>query len=201
MKLGDAFARLTMVRALILGAFIASLYYFFIFDAGTTQQSSIASMRADIVSQQKQLTEVSQKLDRAIEYQRSAAEIGEALNKLLAYIPENFRLQDFMKTVSEEAKVAGLNIIRVSENHNSNYNSAKRTDFEELAVSVELQGTFAQHMTFLSNLTKQKQIFILQKFTMDRDQNNGAGNEMEVPILSFKGEIHAYRYIGGKSKS
>lgn len=200
MKLGEAFARLTMIRALILGAFIASLYYFFVFDAGTVQQAAIVTAKADIANQQKQLAEINQKLDRAHEYQRSASEMGEALNKLLAYIPENFRLQDFMKTVSEEAKVSGLNIIRVAENRSST-TSQKRTDFEELAVSVELQGTFAQQMTFLSNLTKQKQIFILQKFNLDREQVGGNANDTEVPILNFKGEIHAYRYIGGKSKS
>jgi Tfp pilus assembly protein PilO len=193
------FARLTMMRALILGAFVASLYYFFIFDSGTQQQSAIAAAKADIVNQQKQLTQINQKLDRALEYQRSASEMGEALNKLLAYIPENFRLQDFMKTVSEEAKMSGLNIIRVAENRGMG-NQAKHTDFEELAVNVELQGTFAQQMTFLSNLTKQKQIFILQKFTLDRE-GGANSNDVEIPILNFRGEIHAYRYIGGKSKS
>jgi len=199
LKIGEMFARLTMMRALILGAFVASLYYFFIFDAGTSQQSAIAAAKADIVNQQKQLTQINQKLDRALEYQRSTAEMGEALNKLLAYIPENFRLQDFMKTVSEEAKMAGLNIIRVAENRSMG-TQAKRTDFEELSVNVELQGTFAQQMTFLSNLTKQKQIFILQKFTLDREGNVNS-NDVEIPILNFRGEIHAYRYIGGKSKS
>lgn len=200
MKINDLFARLTMVRALILGIFLASLYYFFIFDAGTSQINAIAAAKADINIQKKHLEEVKQKLDRAHEYQRSAAEMGEALNKLLAYIPEGFRLQDFMKTVSEEAKAAGLNIIRVAENRNISQ-PQKRPDFEELAVSVELQGTFAQQMTFLSNLTKQKQIFVVQKFSMDKDQSSANHNDAELPIVSFKGEIHAYRYIGGKPKS
>jgi len=76
LKIGEMFARLTMMRALILGAFVASLYYFFIFDAGTSQQSAIAAAKADIVNQQKQLTQINQKLDRALEYQRSTAEMG-----------------------------------------------------------------------------------------------------------------------------
>src|SRR5258708_722850 len=105
-----------MLRALILGFFFASLYYFFVYDNGTAQENAIKAAETDKQQSSLQLTAVNAKLDKAHEYQRSAAEMGEALNRLLSYIPENFRLQDFMKVVSEEAKVSGLNIIRISEN-------------------------------------------------------------------------------------
>lgn len=206
MKVNELFARLTITRALILGLFFTSLYYFFMYDSGDMQVKAIAAAKSDITLQKKQLVDVTAKLDHAHEYQRSAAEMGETLNKLLAYIPENFRLQDFMKTVSEEAKVAGLNIIRVDESTglNSGPDQKQHPDFEELGVSVELQGTFAQEMTFLANLTKQKQIFLLEKFSMERMTGNvvvNNGDEVDSPMLNFKAEIRAYRYIGAKKKS
>ena len=189
-----------MPRALILGAFLTSLYYFFVYDNGDIQLKAIAATKADLATQKKTLTDVTAKLDRAQEYQRSAAEMGEALNKLLSYIPENFRVQDFMKTVSEEAKIAGLNIINISESRNTE--ATKSPDFEALGVSVDLQGTFAQEMTFLANLTKQKQIFLIDRFSLDgdasiRNSTNNSG-EQEAPMLAFKGEIKAYRYVGKK---
>jgi type IV pilus assembly protein PilO len=193
-----------MVRALILGVFLTSLYYFFVYDSGDAQSKSIAGAKADTNLQKKTLSDLTAKVDHAHEYQRSASEMGEALNKLLAYIPENFRTQDFMKTVSEEAKIAGLNIIHVGESTAFEAKSDKHPEFEALGVSVEFEGTFAQEMTFLANLTKQKQIFIVERFSLDRAGNatvHDASGEQESPMLSFKAEIRAYRYVGGKKKS
>jgi Tfp pilus assembly protein PilO len=171
------------------------------FDSGTVQIAQIAAAKQEHTLQTKQLAEINQKLDRAHEYQRSTSEMGEALNRLLSYIPENFRLQDFMKTVSEEAKIAGLNIIRVQEARGIQKSLEKKIEFEELAVSIELQGTFSQQMTFLANLTKQKQIFLVEKFTLEKDPNGGNAPESESPLLYFRAEIRAYRYVGAKAKS
>ena len=150
------------------------------------------------------MREMTEKLDRAHEYQRSAAEMGEALNRLLSYIPEDFRPQDFMKVVSEEAKIAGLNIIKIDEAKsnltNNRGDKEKKSEFEELVVTVELQGSFAQEMTFLADLTKRKQIFIVEKFQLSREPKS-SGSEPEFPVLSFRADIKAYRYIGAKAKS
>ena len=197
-RVTDALKRLTTARALILGLFFAALYYYFIYDNGDTITHNLAQAQSEINADQKKEKELTEKLDRAHEYQRSAAEMGEALNRLLSYIPEDFRPQDFMKVVSEEAKVAGLNIIRIDE-VNMAAQRDKKVEFEELGVSVELEGSFAQQMTFLANLTKRKQIFILDRFSLIR-QRNGA-NEADFPVLAFHANIKAYRYVGSKPKS
>ena len=200
MNISEMFARLTRIRALMLGCFFASVYYFFSYDNGMVQATTLVAANAEIEQQKKQLQEINAKLDKAHEYQRSAAEMGEALSRLLSYIPENFRLSDFMKVISEEAKVAGLNIIRIAETHSlpSATLGEKRNEFEELTVAVELQGTFSQHMTFLSNLTRQKQIFTIEKFLLEKDRESA---ESESPNISCKGEIKAYRYIVSRIKS
>jgi Tfp pilus assembly protein PilO len=187
--------QLTMGRAVALAFLFAALFRFFIYDDGSLKQTAIKTAEASLVQMQAELKAVDGKLDRAHEYQRSAAEMGEALNKLLAYIPEDYRLQDFMKVVSEEAKVAGLNIIRIVDVNSPS--KTPRKEFEELAVSVDLEGSFAQQLTFLSNLTKEKQIFTIDQFKMDKERTRV---EVDQPSVSFKGNIRAYRYIGEKAK-
>ena len=197
----DFLNKLTVARALIVGVFFAALYYYFVYDDGDTLVKSIQAAKTEIATQTKQIKDLGEKLDRAHDYQRSAAEMGEALNRLLSYIPEDFRPQDFMKVVSEEAKIAGLNIIKIDEAHSNTAVSdkEKKPEFDELIVTVDLQGTFAQQMTFLANLTKRKQIFIVDRFQLNRETRGGA--ESEFPILSFRADIKAYRYIGGRPKS
>lgn len=193
--MAEMIAQLSMTRALILGGLFASLFYFFMYDDGSSRVTAISDAHAQVKTMQDELKTLENKLAKAHEYQRSAAEMGEALNRLLSYIPEQFRLQDFMKMVSEEAKVAGLNIIRINEVAANNQQASK--DFEELTVNFDFEGTFAQQLTFLSNLTKQRQIFTVDRFRMDKER---ATVEQDVPSVSFKGDIRAYRYVGDKAK-
>lgn len=197
-KIKDLLRRLTILRALVLGGFLAALYYSLVYDNGDVLNRTIANAQKEIESQTKQLKDMNDKLDRAHEYQRSAAEMGEALNRLLSYIPEDFRGQDFMKLLSEEAKIAGLNIIRINEASTNNQKD-KKAEFEELLVQVDFQGSFAQQMTFLANLTKRKQIFIVDDFQFTKERNGGP--ESEFPVVRFHAAIKAYRYIGAKPKS
>lgn len=195
----DMLNRLTIVRAIILGFFLTSLYYFFVYDNGDGLVKQLDLQTKDIANTNRDIATTKMKLERAHDYQKSTAEMGEALNRLLSYIPEEFRAQDFMKVVSEEAKIAGLNILRIDDRGSKipvPTDKTKRADFEELSVDILLEGSFAQQMTFLSDLTKRKQIFVVDAFAMDRQGNPSI--ETEFPILSFRATIKAYRYVGGK---
>lgn len=200
-KVKEMLRRLTTARALVLGLFFAAIYYYFVYDDGTNLNRQITTAQGEIVTQGKKVKELNEQLDRAQEYQRSAAEMGEALNRLLSYIPEDFREQDFMKLVSEEAKIAGLNIVRITEvaPAANSVEAEKKAGFEELVVTVDFQGSFAQQMTFLANLTKRKQIFVVDKFNMTKQGTGPLATDL--PVLSFKADIKAYRYAGSKPKS
>ena len=66
-------------------------------------------------------------------------------------------------------------------------------EFEELILTIELQGSFLQHMVFLSNLTKINQILIIRKFNMTHSRD-GKGDES--PVVAMNAEIAAFRYRG-----
>lgn len=186
-----------MSRALLLGFFFTSLFYFFVYDSGATLMAAIKSGQSEIAEKQAQIRILNQKVAAAQEYQRSVDKMGSALNQLLSYIPENLRMQDFMRTVSEEAKIAGLNIISVAEVPTDNSNR-ESVAFDELALSVEFEGSFSQQMVFLSNLTKKKQIFTIDHFEMQRNQNT---SDSDLAVVNFKAVLRAYRYVKGKASS
>lgn len=187
----DIMKRITVARAMILGMVLAAFYYFMMFDPGMAQQQQIANNTNRITELQQTIEDNQRKLDRAAVYKKTASEIGSTINKLLSLVPEKFSMTDLMRIVSNEAKVAGLSLSTVTPGQTKV--SAMAPEFEELTVSVEVSGSFLQHMVFLSNLTKIPQILLTKKieFTHMKD-----GRGEEAPTVGMKLNILAYRYRG-----
>lgn len=183
--------RLTTARAMMLGAVLGALYYFMMFDGGTSQHTAIEAAKTTIAGLQKEITENQAKLDRAAVYKKTAAEIGTTINRLLGVIPEKFGISDLTKIVSNEARIAGSSLTNITPGIPEISQVAK--EFEELTVKMDMTGTFLQHMVFLSNLTKINQILIVRKFDLALTRE-AKGEEM--PVVHLVAEIVAYRYRG-----
>lgn len=190
-KLKDTLNRLTMGRALMLGIAIAGLYYWLLYNNGSSQIAAISAANAHIAEVQTQIDADQKKIDRAEEFKKTAAEVGSTINKLLSLIPEKFGMPDLMRIVSNEAKVAGSSLATITPNGSEIWKTAN--EFEELSLSIELNGSFLQHMIFLSNLTKINQILIIRKFDFSIVKE-GHGDEPNV--VKMVAEIVAYRYRG-----
>ncbi|MGE4133253.1 MAG: type 4a pilus biogenesis protein PilO [Bdellovibrionales bacterium] len=191
--INDILARLTVVRAMVLGMALAAFYYFMVFDPGVAQQAQIAATNSKIQDLQAQITGNQKKLDRAAVYKKTAAEIGSTITKLLSLVPEKFGMPDLMRIISNEAKGANLSLAAMSPQPSVVSHIA--AEFEELSVDVELSGNFLQHMVFLSNLTRINQILITRKIEFSY-QKDGKGDES--PTVGMKTLIVAYRYRGGQ---
>lgn len=190
-NLTDMLNKLSTGRALLLGIVIAVFYYFAVFDSGDNHKAQIAQSQARITELETQIQENQRKLDRAMVYKKTAAEVGSTINKLLSLIPERFGMPDLMRIVSNEAKVAGSSLVDIKPGSSEISSVAK--EFEEINVSVELNGSFLQHMVFLSNLTKINQILIIKKFDM------GVAKEAkgdEPALVKMSASIVAFRYRG-----
>jgi Tfp pilus assembly protein PilO len=187
----DVMNRITVVRAMILGMVLAAFYYFMMFDPGMAQQTQISNNTNRISDLQRTIEDNQKKLDRAAVYKKTASEIGSTINKLLSLVPEKFGMTDLMRIISNEAKVAGLSLSTVKPE--STKISAMAPEFEELIATVDISGSFLQHMVFLSNLTKINQILITKKIEFQH-QRDGRGDE--PPTVGMKVEIVAFRYRG-----
>lgn len=196
MNLTELINRMTMARALMFSLLLAGLYYAIRFDSGANLKSQIDSMQTQLTDKQAQLNGMQAKIERAARYKSSKAEYGETLKNLLSMIPEKFDDTDLERIISDEVKVAGSSLVGISGQVDSGRGSrgeAGLEEFQELAVAVEVQGSFAQHMIFLSNLTKVRQILIVKKISLESVL---AGNSNEPAQVKMSATIHAYRYVG-----
>ncbi len=188
-----------MGRALILGVVLGVFYYFLLYDSGEAQKAAITTGVARIEELNAQIADAQRKLDAAAVHKKTAAEVGGTLQKLLSSVPVQFGMNEVMRLVSNEAKVAGVSLIgmdpRISES--STLSSALSSEFEELGINVKLEGSFLQLMVFLSNLTKANQILIVRKFEIAQARE-GKGDE--APVIALSADIMALRYKGVESK-
>ena len=105
-------------------------------------------------------------------------------------------MSDLMRIVSNETKVAGSSLVGVTPK--TQEVSKVASEFEELNVSLELNGSFVQHMIFLSNLTKVNQILIVKNFDFSHVRD-GKGDDPAV--VKMVADIVALRYRGTNSES
>lgn len=195
MKINDVLNRISTSRAMIIGILLAAFYYFIVFDKGVTQTAQIEQNTAKIASLQDSIKQSQAKLDRAMVYKKTATEIGSTITKLLTLIPEKFAMPDLMRIVSNEAKVAGSSLADIKPATTQVSPVAK--EFEEISVTIELNGSFLQHMVFLSNLTKIPQILIIRKFDFALIKE-GRGDEPSA--VKMNAEIVAFRYRGAAAQ-
>lgn len=189
MNLHELFSRLTMGRAIILGFLATSLYYFMIFDDGTQVETAIQSNEAQMAQVNQELKSIQEKMERAQDYQRATSELGNSIKKLLSYIPAQFRIGQLMKMVSDEARISGLDIVRMTPKTVAEPNRVE--DFTELGTSMELKGQFDQLLKFMSNLTKKRQIFIFEKLDIKSGLSTA---EDQGDMIQVNAEIHAFSY-------
>jgi len=196
LSLADTVNRLTAARAMGIGFVVAALYYFVVYDSGVELQTANTASSARIQEINAQMVEMQQKLDSAAVYKKTAAEVGTTISKLLSLIPKDFTMADLKRLVSNETKVAGSSLSDIATK--STEVSAISPEFEEFSVTVDLQGSFLQHMVFLSNLTKVNNILIVRRFDLSHVKDNKGE---ESPTVKFTADIIAFRYRGEQPKA
>lgn len=189
MTIWEKINQISLGRAIIIGLVLATFYYYLGYNDGSVLTAQIASNKERSVAIQKEIKDEEVKIERINQYKKTTEALGESFNTFLAYIPEKLRNTDLMKIVSTEAKAAGANIARVSEQ-----GAGARGDFyEEVKVSVELDATFQQLMLFMSFLTKVDQIITISKLSISNLSNSLF--DAESSQLQITAELRGYRYL------
>jgi len=191
MNLTAMISRLTLGRAMMLGLSIAVIYYFMLYDDGSSLRQSIDSSRARLGQIEKEMRINDEKLQRAAVFKKTAEEVGSTIGRLVTIVPEKFSMPELMRLVSNESKVAGSSLSAIRPAGTMVWSVAK--EFEEVALDIELVGSFLQHMVFLSNLTKLHQILIVRRYDMAAQ---GDMRSDEAAVVKMSAQIVAYRYRG-----
>ncbi|MCB0383952.1 MAG: type 4a pilus biogenesis protein PilO [Bdellovibrionales bacterium] len=196
MTLADRMQQLTFGKALMFGLLIAGLYYSIGYDSGSELEVSIAQTKEQIQDKQTQIKGLERQIERIKTMQKVMGVLGTEFDSFLSYIPEKMSMPDLMKIISTEAKAAGVGINGIGEVTSSMAGGRATSEegqfYEEMIVEVELVGTYAQLLLFLSYLTKLDKILSISQLSMVSSAKIG---DRESPMITFKCFIKGFRYL------
>lgn len=176
-------------RMVIFSLVLCGLYYLVGYDGGATQRAAIESYSAQLTELQQKALKIDKEIEEIRALKAAQEKDAERLNVLLGFIPEKLSNFEMMRTLSNEAKAVGANINSIRD---SGPASGKPGEFyEEIGVDINLEGSFAQLLLFLSNLTRLNQIVTLNTLEI-----KGAG-AVDAP-LNMTAQIRGYRYVANK---
>lgn len=178
---------LTPAQACIIGLVIAGLLYFFVFGGNGSLVNSMKPIKKEKIKLAKDIKDRDIVIQEAVEYQKSIKKLGSTINKVVKYIPKNMSSTKMMRSLTDSAKVSGVNIIDVSDRGRVKASNSEL--YAEIPVSIKLEGNFTQIMMFLSNLTKLDNIITVSEFNIKSGARMGEG------IVAFSAVFVGYKYI------
>lgn len=196
MNLEEFLDQLEMTKAVLIGVVLSALFYFMFYDDGTSLESGIKTLQQQIQTNQKKIEEAKQAVIEKEKFANTKKLLGERFEQLIQYIPEDFSSTEQMKIVSNVAKTAGANILKISQTGRGE----KFNFYEEIRVDVELVGSYTQIMMFMSGLTRLKKVIVADNINLTSSNRGGSSkSEQEGGVkINFKSQLVGYRYIDDK---
>ena len=189
----DKLKSMSPASACLIGIVIAGLLFFFVLGGDGSLEKSLKPIRNKKVKLTKDIQEKEKIIKEAFEYQENIKKLGKAINKVIKYIPENMSSAKMMRSLTDSAKVSGVNIIDVSDKgrvRSKPGEAANEVLYDRIPVSIKLEGNFTQIMMFLSNLTKLDNIITVEELSINSNRRIGEG------MVAFSAVFVGYRYKG-----
>ncbi len=188
MTLQERINSMTRAMSVGVGAVLAVLYYFVLFNGGQREKIAVNSQRAQIEQTQQSIQQEERRYQEALQYKAQVEELGERYSILAELLPSDLNSSQLMRAISNEATAVGVNIVRVSEGR-----SGVRTEaYDALTVSVEFRGSFPQMLSFLAGLTRLSTVTSVSNVSI-RAQSQGGG---QGPVqVSFSADVLGYRVL------
>jgi Tfp pilus assembly protein PilO len=187
-------AELPWLHVLMFGFVAAALYYFGVFDDGTSMRNRLQETTTHLADSKKKLDETKKAMADAARFESEVKSTTEQFNKLIEYMPENMSQSDLMSMVAKQAAAAGAKVTRV-EPVSVVQNQTKIEVYDPVRVNVSLQGNFMQILGFLSNLSQVPRLLSFDKLNLATLGEGAASADLsEAPVLTFEGTLVGYRY-------
>jgi Tfp pilus assembly protein PilO len=180
------FGSLSHIKAGLAGVLIAVLYFFGASDSGDTVLQNIENAQIGLKEAKIEIEKMRKELNDVNEFEIKVKTTTSQFKELLKFMPEDLNIADFNKLVTREVAASGLRAKRIAPTGEKEV----KEFYSTIRIQVELEGTFSQIMTFMSNLSRSKQIFTFEGVELSRlSMENSSSNVL------FAATIVGYKYV------
>ena len=159
------------------------VYYFTFYDNGDWLKKQTAEVHTRIQAEGQKIQKQKDEITRLLNYKKAVEREARAIGYFLSYIPNEYTAIDVFQFLTREAKNAGINI-----EDKADQGVEAGEFYDALKVHVRVAGSFSQVLSFLSRLTAQKKILVVN------DINLSLSREKDAQWINASLTVYAYRY-------
>ena len=189
MKFFFDLARLQFIQILVFGGVFLGVFYFTLYDDGSYLNKLIEEVQSNIDQTEAKIKQKEKELEAVREFEREVVSEEQVIRYFLNFIPETLTYTDLSSLLIKAAEFTGINI-EVKQDQKVRFK--EESEYQTLKIQLTIDGSFSQIMFFLSKLTAQKRMLILNKIDMNIDQASR--------LIKANLSIIAYRYYKKKKK-
>ncbi|MCY4512706.1 MAG: type 4a pilus biogenesis protein PilO [Bdellovibrionales bacterium] len=171
------------VQIITLGGFFTGVYYFTFYNDGSLVKKQTAEVHTQIKAVDQKISKQKDEITRLVNYKKAVEKEARAIQYFLSYIPNEYTAIDVFHFLTREAKNAGINI-----EDKADQGMQDGEFYNALKVHVRVAGSFSQVLLFLSRLTAQKKILVVN------DINLSISSGEDDQWISASMTVYAYRY-------
>ena len=183
MKFLLSLANSSLIQIFVFGSFFTGLYYFSFYDDGKALRKEIERVKTQAQSAQTNIEETKIEIDNVLSFKKVVEKDEEFVKVFLNYTPDSLTFNEISTLVNNEASDSGVNI---QSKRDVSINDVTDRDYQTLHLEIELVSSFSQLMFFLSKLTMQRRILIIESIDVKIDQGEG--------FVLTQIKLLAYRY-------
>ena len=176
-------ANSTLTQIFVFGVFFMGLYYFSFYDDGELLKKDIQTIKDQTQTVQGNIEKTKTEIDNVLVFKNEVETKEEVVKALLNYTPESLTFNEVSTLLNNEALAAGVNI---ESKKDGSIDDVEDADYQTLSLEIEMTSSFSQLMFFLSKLTQQKRILIVESIDVKMDPSKN--------IVSSRINLLAYRY-------
>ena len=170
----------------IISVVAAVVYYFLMFDDGSSLKQQIEQGKVRLSEAKQQLAQTEKAMQDANRFEREVLETARQFESIVDYMPLSMSAADLHAIITKNASLAGVRVSRLEPKGPDTPNGFYQTT----KMKMELEGTFAQIVSFLANLSRAPNLLTLEETELKTGKSTDGG-----PSLLFNGVLVGYRYL------
>lgn len=177
-------ANFQLFSIIVFGGFFLGGYYFAFYDDGSALEKAISDVQTQTRQVEGDISKTQKEIENVKIFEREIKTQQKAVRYFLNYIPNSLTFTEIYTLVLQTAKSSGVNI-EVKKDQQTEVQETEDTEYHALTVELKISGAFSQIVLFLSQLTTQKRILIVNNIDMRVERPS--------PLITADIELMAYR--------
>lgn len=182
---------MTWSKVIVGGLIALGAYWGLYYDNGERLETEIQQLTTRLTESERQLRETKEAMADAERFEKLVRQNEIQFEKVMEYLPQDTNANELTRLVNQVSQLSGARVKATQP-----MSVAERKDFYEMTrIKVDLQGSFAQVVLFLSSLSKVQKLLTFDSLEIKTLEEGGAVGEGETPPVTLEATMVGYRYL------